>query len=931
MDSQTGDYASLARGQASIIRGHDYFNENSQMVFPSVQSELRSTDRSRSVLPRGMLGMIAPEKRYRYLASGATGPSESRGTATTADLDVGGGNGTQPSDAPSSDGARTQETQLTEQQDDLEETQPSDVAVNGSLTSLFARRRLPPANHGLKAGQSPRMTAKAPEPADESAEPDETGPTEIVSQTPDKTGPTQVVSPSPDKEQEKGRAGQTQVASPSPDTTGPTEIATQSLDKSSPAKFVPDSDPPDPPLRAPAGSRKRPGSASSAATYHSPEVDTRSRRYLQSEDEVLRTIVTAEPSVPPVEEEEEETEEEEEIPLAKAFSSTKAKGKQRAAERESKAPPARSPAATRGRGGIGPQSPVRTAITRNNNQGSSWKGAVVPSSDPGERREEAAPKAAASKSSKPRTPVDQIPPPPPKSRSTRAAKTAAQGRLAESSDEEDQDEDTSSLTDETVPADDDEMDVDPPETKAKPARGNKRKRTVSGSARKTSTLARPNGRPVVKAESLTPLGRPAKRIKTEGGSDSPTRVFALWKGTAQYYSGVVHESLGVGTGRFMVKFDDNDSAELELRHLRACRLKVGDHVLCKQKDKAVVVACSPCPESGYLPKDTVTLELKDDGREEAEVQSLQIPIRSVNAEWDDRKLTEDAVVPVVRRKVSPTPSRRSASASTQSEAQRRKALAGIGLVVSLAPGKEAQEVRAGLVADIKKCGGVVLDDWTCIFGMEGTLEQKGLRWVLKQGDIRWREKAGQGIDKVFLISDDFHQKPKYLVALALGIPCLSVEWLRAYVETEAQWRPYLLPAGYSEQLEARVSQMVDIDWGTSDHHLTDVAANKVASKVFAETSILCISSDYVPAKKAKKSGDAAKDAAESVPRITLCMGAATVESVADAKHASRDPKLYDYVVVPDQNLSKFAKYKNAVDVNWVKDCLISGRLLPMPS
>lgn len=49
-----------------------------------------------------------------------------------------------------------------------------------------------------------------------------------------------------------------------------------------------------------------------------------------------------------------------------------------------------------------------------------------------------------------------------------------------------------------------------------------------------------------------------------------------------------------------------------------------------------------------------------------------------------------------------------------------------------------------------------------------------------------------------------------------------------------------------------MSQMVDIDWGTSDHHLTDVAANKVASKVFAEMTILCISADFVPSKKSKK-------------------------------------------------------------------------------
>ncbi len=49
-----------------------------------------------------------------------------------------------------------------------------------------------------------------------------------------------------------------------------------------------------------------------------------------------------------------------------------------------------------------------------------------------------------------------------------------------------------------------------------------------------------------------------------------------------------------------------------------------------------------------------------------------------------------------------------------------------------------------------------------------------------------------------------------------------------------------------------MSQMVDVDWGTSDHHLTDVAANKVASKVFSDMTILCISIDFVPSKKSKK-------------------------------------------------------------------------------
>ena len=46
--------------------------------------------------------------------------------------------------------------------------------------------------------------------------------------------------------------------------------------------------------------------------------------------------------------------------------------------------------------------------------------------------------------------------------------------------------------------------------------------------------------------------------------------------------------------------------------------------------------------------------------------------------------------------------------------------------------------------------------------------------------------------------------------------------------------------------------MVDMDWGNSIHYLTDVTANLVAPKVFADKSILCISPDFVPSKQKGK-------------------------------------------------------------------------------
>lgn len=69
---------------------------------------------------------------------------------------------------------------------------------------------------------------------------------------------------------------------------------------------------------------------------------------------------------------------------------------------------------------------------------------------------------------------------------------------------------------------------------------------------------------------------------------------------------------------------------------------------------------------------------------------------------------------------------------------------------------------------------------------------------------------------------------------------------------EEDWQKYLLPAGLCESLDARVSQLVDLDWGNSSEHLREITGNKVPSKVFAGMRILCISPDYVPVPKARR-------------------------------------------------------------------------------
>lgn len=72
-----------------------------------------------------------------------------------------------------------------------------------------------------------------------------------------------------------------------------------------------------------------------------------------------------------------------------------------------------------------------------------------------------------------------------------------------------------------------------------------------------------------------------------------------------------------------------------------------------------------------------------------------------------------------------------------------------------------------------------------------------------------------------------------------------------------------------------------------------------------------------------------------MPSIILSMGARRVEAVTEAKYSS-DPtfKAFDFVVVKDSSdcipgLPKSSTTK-LVHVPWVKESLVTGRLLPLP-
>jgi hypothetical protein len=115
---------------------------------------------------------------------------------------------------------------------------------------------------------------------------------------------------------------------------------------------------------------------------------------------------------------------------------------------------------------------------------------------------------------------------------------------------------------------------------------------------------------------------------------------------------------------------------------------------------------------------------------------------------------------------------------------------------------------------------------------------------------------------------------------------------------------------------------VDLDWCNSSEHLANIMSNEVATKLFRDKSILCVHKEFLPDKKGL---------APAVPRIILAMGASRVEVASEERYSSGQLDEYDYLVVKEGEERIQGEGITCVDVDWVKKCLIAGRLLDIPN
>ena len=295
----------------------------------------------------------------------------------------------------------------------------------------------------------------------------------------------------------------------------------------------------------------------------------------------------------------------------------------------------------------------------------------------------------------------------------------------------------------TVP-EEEEYDVEPAQ-----GAGRKRKRGVT--------------KPVVKQEPKNKRLRAGGSLNWEGA----TRVYAFWAQTDTFYPGRIHSRVDDQT--YAVSFDDGHDAVLPLEHIRKFELLEGDTLMLPRLNH-------PLPALKVKPEQELVILKPAKRNQDTPWSAVLIPREHIGTQWDNRKFEDTDEIVVMDPSASYS---RSPSVATINTPRPKKSksgiLAGTGVVVTLhkdCPNPRARKEE--LQGKVKAAGGLSMDDFFDLLKMDGTYDSGNDRWRISKRDVKWTRKD---ITRLFLVSDAHNQKPRYLFAIALGIPCISGDWL----------------------------------------------------------------------------------------------------------------------------------------------------------
>jgi hypothetical protein len=289
--------------------------------------------------------------------------------------------------------------------------------------------------------------------------------------------------------------------------------------------------------------------------------------------------------------------------------------------------------------------------------------------------------------------------------------------------------------------------------RAGPSSYSARKKTPGSSASKTYSNSKKREASV--ASSSRGPARNTPRLNS--------RVFALWKQDGHYYAGTVKKRCDSG---YTVSFCDNTTMpDIPIEHLRAFDLRTGDSVIYGEYghvakvdhvDGQTIHITTPC---NVLP--LPTLHFRD----------IKISSKTIESQWKDRKLT-DQMIGIARNSNADD---RWISKTSGPSSSWDCFLHGCAIIISLSVTDRSEHKRISdeLSNKVRLNKGISLEGWHEVVHLEGQYSEQ--HWYIERKDVKW--KGSEKIRRLFLLGNDATQKVKYLFAIALGVPCLSLEWL----------------------------------------------------------------------------------------------------------------------------------------------------------
>ena len=280
--------------------------------------------------------------------------------------------------------------------------------------------------------------------------------------------------------------------------------------------------------------------------------------------------------------------------------------------------------------------------------------------------------------------------------------------------------------------------------------------------------------------------------------DETSGILVMYKSGKRCFAGW---AVPLSTSKWMVRpCDGNSTSELNFSQVYRCEFVVGDEIdvlpdKTKQRESfglATIVGTDDLNTKLWVrvkfsPKDEPDIVLNITL---AEVSLQAKPVRD-NPRWRARLLRKDDLrqmprrpvtfpLPVTSMRITPlpvTPIRVNTNTRTASVTPGSKWLSGVGIIFTNSKGLSIDQYKEL----VQRRGGEVLQSWLSCFLFKGEFNETQTKWTSNSTDVvRWvgdRRPKTRNIKTIFVITGPPSHTSKFLIAMALGVPCIDPLWL----------------------------------------------------------------------------------------------------------------------------------------------------------